>query len=190
MGLAKQMLELIDCSGPHRAPSVMYEPVTSYTSPELLERERRRIFGAGVHFLGLSANVPTPGSWCALDVVDTPLLLCRDRAGEVGLYLNSCRHRGVKLVEGLGEAWRLSCPFHSWTYDLADGRLVAIPEPEGFDQLCRDDHGLIRLPVAEKYGMIFGSPVPGAAIDVDECLGDMAPELASWGFESWVLYTE
>jgi phenylpropionate dioxygenase-like ring-hydroxylating dioxygenase large terminal subunit len=190
MGLAKQMLELIDTSGTHLAPSVMYQPVTSYTSRELLERERREIFGAGVHFLGLSANVATPGSWCAIDVVDTPLLLCRDRSGEVRLYLNSCRHRGVKLVEGLGEASRLSCPFHSWTYDLADGHLVAIPEPEGFDQLCRDDHGLIQLPVAEKYGMIFGSPVPGPAIDVDECLGDMGPELASWGFESWALYTE
>lgn len=190
MELARQMLDLIDRDTTYLAPSVMYEPVESYTSPQLLARERARIFGTGVHFLGLSANVPTPGSWYAMDVVDTPLLVCRDESGAVRLYLNSCRHRGIKLVEGRGEASRLSCPFHSWTYDLSDGRLVAIPEPEGFDQLCREDHGLIELPVAERYGMIFGSPVPGRTVDVDAWLGDLAPELASWGFESWLLHTE
>jgi phenylpropionate dioxygenase-like ring-hydroxylating dioxygenase large terminal subunit len=189
MGLTRQMLELIDSQRTHLAPDIMYEPVSAYTSPDVLERERRRIFGAGAHFLGLSASVPSRGSWRAVDVVDTPLLLWRDKAGRVRLYLNSCRHRGTKIVDGAGQARRLSCPFHAWTYDL-DGRLVAIPEPEGFDQLSRSDHGLIELPVAEKYGMIFGSPVPGRPLDVDDILGGLGPELGSWGFESWSLYTE
>ncbi len=189
MGLAKQMLELIDLKTTHLAPEIMYEPLSAYTSPEVLRSERERIFGSGGHFLGLSANVPEPDSWRSMDLVDTPLLLCRDKTGRVRLYLNSCRHRGVKIVDGSAQAARLSCPFHAWTYDL-DGRLVAVPEPEGFDQLCRADHGLIELPVAEKHGMIFGSPVPGAAIDVDDILGGMGPELGTWDFGSWSLYTE
>jgi choline monooxygenase len=189
MGLAKQMLELIDCKTTHLAPEIMYEPLSAYTSPEVLRSERERIFGSGAHFLGLSANVPEPGSWRSMDLVDTPLLLCRDKTGQVRLYLNSCRHRGVKIVDGSAQAARLSCPFHAWTYDL-DGRLVAVPEPEGFDQLCRADHGLVELPVAEKHGMIFGSPVPGPALDVDDILGGMGPELGTWDFGSWSLYTE
>ncbi len=189
MELAKQMLDLIDRQTTHLAPAIMRESVEAYTSGDVLRRERDLIFGRGTHFLGLSANVPAPGSWRTVDMVDTPLLLWRDRGGRVRLFLNSCRHRGVKVAEGAGRGTRVSCPFHSWTYD-GDGRLVAVPEPEGFDQLCREEHGLVDLPVVEKYGMIFGSPVPGSQPDVDELLCGLGPELASWGFESWSLYTE
>jgi choline monooxygenase len=189
MDLAKQMLDLIDRQTTHLAPAIMEEPVEAYTSGDVLRRERDRIFGRGTHFLGLSANVPAPGSWRTIDVVDTPLLLWRDQAAQVRLFLNSCRHRGVKVAEGAGSGTRLSCPFHSWTYDAA-GKLIAVPEPEGFDQLCREEHGLVELPVAERHGMIFGSPVPGALVDVDGFLGGLAPELATWQFESWSLYTE
>jgi phenylpropionate dioxygenase-like ring-hydroxylating dioxygenase large terminal subunit len=187
--LAKKMLDLIDRKTTHLAPSIMQEDLAVFTSPEVLGRERDLIFGRGPHFLGLSASVPSAGSWRTVDLADSPLLLWRGPTGRIRLHLNSCRHRGVKIAEGSGTATRLSCPFHAWTYD-SDGRLVAVPEPEGFDQLCREDHGLIELPVTEKYGMIFGSPVPGPALDVDEILCGLGPELASWGFESWTLYTE
>jgi phenylpropionate dioxygenase-like ring-hydroxylating dioxygenase large terminal subunit len=189
MELAKKMLDLIDRRTTHLAPSIMHEGLDAYTSSEVLDREQDMIFGRGAHFLGLSASVPSFGSWRTVDLVDSPLLLWRDTTGRVRLHLNSCRHRGVKIAEGAGSAARLSCPFHAWTYD-PDGRLVAVPEPEGFDQLCRAEHGLIELPAAEKYGMIFGSPVSGPAIDVDQILCGLGPELASWGFESWALYTE
>lgn len=187
--IATQMLDLIDRKATHLAPSLMEEPTEVFTSADILQRERTHIFGCGAHFLGLSATVPAPGSWRTMDLVDTPLLLCRDESGTVRLFLNSCRHRGVKIAEGSGITRRLSCPFHAWSYDLA-GRLVAVPEPEGFDQLCRDEHGLVELPVCEKYGMIFGSPMPGPALDADEVLCGLGPELASWSFESWALYTE
>lgn len=189
MDLAKKMIDLIDHKTTHLAPSIMEEDLSAYTSPDVLQRERDMIFGRGAHFLGLTASVPSPGSWRTIDLVDSPLLLWRDGSGRVRLHLNSCRHRGVKIAEGSGNAARLSCPFHAWTYE-ADGRLVAVPEPEGFDQLCREDHGLIELPVAEKYGMIFGSPVPGPSPDVDAILCGLGPELGSWGFGSWALYTE
>jgi len=189
IGLVDKMIDLIDRKTTHLASEIVYEPRTSYTSPDVLARERREIFGQGAHFLGLSANVPEPGSWRTIDIVDTPLLLRRDQHGAVRLFINSCRHRGVKVAEGFGTANRLSCPFHNWTYDL-DGALVSVPESEGFDGLCRDEHGLVELPVAERYGMIFGSPVPGPPIDVEETLCGLGPELATWDFGSWKLYTE
>lgn len=141
-------------------------------------------------FLGLTADIPAPGSWRTLEIVDSPLLLCRDGEGRPRLFLNSCRHRGVRLCEGSGSVRQhFACPFHGWRYDLA-GNLINVPEPEGFEELERREHGLIELPVAEKYGMIFGSPVPGPPLDADAVLCGLGPELAQWGFEKFSLHTE
>ena len=189
MGLAKQMLELIDLKTTHLAPEIMYEPLSAYTSPEVLRSERGADLREWRAFPGSERQRARARLVALYGSGRHPAPALPRQTGRVRLYLNSCRHRGVKIVDGSAQAARLSCPFHAWTYDL-DGRLVAVPEPEGFDQLCRADHGLIELPVAEKHGMIFGSPVPGAAIDVDDILGGMGPELGTWDFGSWSLYTE
>lgn len=187
---ADRMLDLIDRRATDLAPAVMYESTELYADQEHLDKERAAIFATGPLFLGLTADIPSPGSWRALDVVDSPLLLSRDEQNQPRLFLNSCRHRGVKLCTGAGSGRRnFTCPFHAWRYDL-QGNLINVPEPEGFDDLVRADHGLIELPVAEKYGMLFGSPVPGPAIDVDEALGGLGPELAGWHFENFSLHTE
>ena len=189
IALAKRMLDLIDRKTTDLAPSVMLEPMAMYTSPDVLRQERELIFGRSPMFLGMSGDLPGPGTWKSVDIVDTPYLLCRDADGEVQLFLNSCRHRGVKVVDGAGSSANLRCPFHAWTYDLA-GTLIAITEPEGFEGLCKEEHGLISLPVVERYGMIFGAPVPGPPLDADDFLCGLGPELAEWGFERFSLYTE
>ncbi len=188
VALAKRMLDLIDRRATDLAPQLMREPVTAYTSPDVLQRERELIFGRTAMLLGMSADVPEPGSWRTMEIGDSPLLLWRDENGEVQLFLNSCRHRAVRIGEGAGQARSLACPFHGWRY-ACDGSLAGVPEPEGFDELSRPDHGLVRLPVAEKYGLIFGSPTPGPAIEVDTLLQGLGPELGEWGFESFSLYT-
>ena len=189
LGLAKRMLGLLDRRETDLAPTIMYEPTEVYTSAELQQRERDTIFGRTPMFMGLSADIPVAGSWRAFEIADTPLLLCRDRAGVARLHLNSCRHRGVKIAEGAGRTNSLVCRFHGWRYGL-EGALLGVPEPEGFEELCREDHGLIELPSAEKYGMLFGRPTTGAPIDVDELLCGLGPELGDWGFDSYCLYTE
>ncbi len=186
--LAKRMLDLIDRRATDLAPQLMREPVSAYTSPDVLRRERGLIFGRTAMLLGMSADIPAPGSWRTLEIGDSPLLLWRDEDGAVRLYLNSCRHRGVKICEGTGQARSLACPFHGWRY-ASDGSLTGVPEPEGFKGLSRSDHGLVRLPVAEKYGLVFGCPAPGPPIEVDTLLGGLGPELGEWGFESFSLYT-
>jgi phenylpropionate dioxygenase-like ring-hydroxylating dioxygenase large terminal subunit len=187
IGLTRRMIDLLDRRATDLAPAIKYEPIDAYTSTEQLARERSAIFARTPMLIGMSADIPSPGSWRALDLADTPMLLCRDQEGQPRLYLNSCRHRGVKLVEGAGQTPSFTCPFHGWRYDL-DGTLRGVPEPEGFEGLCREEHGLIPLPVAEKYGVIFGCATPGASLDVDELLGGLGPELALWDLGSYSLY--
>ena len=113
------------------------------------------------------------------------MLLTRDAEGTVHAIANACRHRGVRVADGCGQARRLTCPFHAWTYDTA-GQLVGLPTAAGFDGMRREDKGLVQLPVAEGYGLVVGRLRPGPPVDVDELLGPrLAEELALLDFAAW-----
>lgn len=190
MELAKRMLHLIDTSSTDLAPETYEQEIEAFTDPDLFERERQAIFGWSPMFIGMSNELPSPGSYFTRDFADTPFLAVRHQDGKVRLYLNACRHRGARVVtDACGAAQAFSCPFHGWSYDT-DGRLTGVPEPEGFDDIDRHARGLIPLPVAEKYGMIFGCATPGVEIDPDEVLGGLGPELAEWGFEDFEMFGE
>ena len=75
-------------------------------------------------------------------ILDEPIVITRNEAGELGAFANVCRHRGVEVASGQGNTNEFSCPYHGWLYDL-DGRLVGAPymkEAAGFDpKSCRLD---------------------------------------------------
>lgn len=190
LGLAKRMLHLLDTGTTDQAPGTFERNIDAFTDPGIFARERSEVFGRTPMFIGMSSELAGPGSFFTRDIVDTPFLALRDKHGSVRLFLNACRHRGVKLaLAHCGKASRHVCRFHAWAYDL-DGKLVGLPEPEAFEDMDRATRGLIELPVAEKYGMIFGCASPGAEFDIDEALGGLGPELAEWGFENFVVHGE
>lgn len=190
MGLAHRMLNLLDTGTTELAPATYEVPVSRYASHTVHEGERREIWGKTPMFLGMSNEIPKAGDWFARDIVDTPFLAVRHKDGGVRLYLNACRHRGVKVALGHGGNAKLFvCRFHAWCYDH-DGKLVGVPEPEGFTDMDRALRGLVELPVAEKYGMIFGCATPGAAFDIDDVLGGLGPELGEYGFENYTIWGE
>lgn len=184
--LARRTLALLDQKTTDMAAQTMEEPVEAYRSIEQWEQERRVIFGRYPMFAGLSCDLPQPRSWLTFDATGTPMLLCRDLSGRVRAFLNMCRHRGVRVVDsGCGTgARRFTCPFHAWSYDL-DGTLVGITGAEGFTGLDKSTRGLIELPAEERYGMIFVAAHPEAAFSVDEHLGELSEQFASFGFENW-----
>ncbi len=55
------------------------------------------------------------------------VILVRDRKKELHVFLNTCRHRGMKVCRyDDGNTLVFTCPFHGWSYDT-DGRLVGVP---------------------------------------------------------------
>ena len=86
-----------------------------------------------------------------------------------------------RLVEGHGSIGnRLVCPYHSWSYDL-EGRLARVNKEETFGEIDPSCYGLVPLPCEEKYGFVYVAPSPDAAFSIDEHLGDLGPQLGSWG---------
>src|SRR5262249_34448439 len=140
--------------------------------------------------LCLSAALPSPGSYFTVDLCGTPILLTRSTVGRVRALANVCRHRGVRVVDGAGRARRFTCPFHAWVYDL-EGQLVLVPVEGAFEGLCREEKGLVELPVAEGYGLVVGRLRPGPPVDIDAYLGlELAQELALLGLADWEIFRE
>jgi phenylpropionate dioxygenase-like ring-hydroxylating dioxygenase large terminal subunit len=76
-----------------------------------------------------------------------PMLMVRNAAGDINIFQNVCRHRGMILVE---EPVRLrgpiTCPYHAWSYDL-DGNLRRTPHVGGPDIDSHDSVSMCDLPL-------------------------------------------
>ena len=148
-----------------------------YTSSELLDVERRRIFDRSWALVASEEDIPSPGSFLAVTVGTSQLLIVRDEDGGVSAFHNLCRHRGLPLVERNGTFTKfITCPYHQWSYDLT-GSLRRIPQrDEQFADVDLDEWGLRPARIALWRGMLFANPDAGA-LDLVNALGDLAPRL-------------
>lgn len=179
----------IDAGTTDRAAAITRNPVSAYVSEERLARERDLLFRQEPMLIGLSSLVPEPGSYVTDDNTGVPILLLRDRDGTLRAFLNSCRHRGSRLLDGSGKVRRgFACSYHGWTYDM-DGRLTGVPDADSFAGFDIDSCGLIELPSSEADGLIWVRPGGGQPIDPAAHLGGLAAEFASYGFGGYHHYS-
>jgi phenylpropionate dioxygenase-like ring-hydroxylating dioxygenase large terminal subunit len=160
-------------------------PTSDYTDAERWSREMDLIFRRVPLMLALSAELPEPGAYKAMEVMGLPVLITRDKEGAVHAFLNVCSHRGAPVAsEGHGRCARFTCAYHGWTFSN-DGRLLAVTDREKFGDLDKTGYSLKALPCREKAGMIFVSLTPGAPLDLEEYYGSMLDDFEALGFAGW-----
>jgi phenylpropionate dioxygenase-like ring-hydroxylating dioxygenase large terminal subunit len=178
--LLKDMMRMIDNNTTEDAGRIVKNPTSSYVCKDLAKREWETFFENHAQVLGLSGDLPEPGSFMTNNDLGIPILATRDKQGTFHAFVNSCRHRGAILTEDeRGKQHRFACPFHSWTY-ASDGQLLGIRTPKNFGDFDKSCHGLVELPSAEKYGLLVVHPQVDGTFDIDELLGGLAEELESW----------
>ncbi|MEM9270561.1 MAG: aromatic ring-hydroxylating dioxygenase subunit alpha [Pseudomonadota bacterium] len=125
-------------------------PNEHYVDPEIFAEERRSVLFANWSGIGFGKDIPESGDARPVDFLGMPLLLVRDKTGEIGVFQNTCRHRGMILVDAPRKIeGAIRCPYHSWCYSL-DGRLRATPHVGGpghnkHDDVDMDQLGLVRI---------------------------------------------
>ncbi len=178
--LLKEMLAMIDAGTAPDTGRIVKNPTSSYVCKERAQREWETMFENHPQVMGLSGDLPEPGSFLTNNDLGIPILATRDKSGKFHAFVNACRHRGALLTEDeRGKKHRFVCPFHAWTF-ADDGRLLGIREPKMFGEIDKSCHGLVELPSAEKYGLLVIHPQVDGVVDIDALLGDLGPELDSW----------
>ena len=171
------------------ADEVVRIPASAYIDEDLFEREKKQIFRRLPLMVAPSCELPNPGDYKAMDICGVPLLLTRQKDGTVGAFLNMCKHRGNPLAEGTGNATRLTCGYHGWTYKN-DGALVGVASPQDFGAVDKAALCLTRFPVYEHAGLIWATLDPESTLDIADYLCGYDALLSAFGFESWHLFSQ
>ncbi len=143
---------------------------SAYRDPDVFALERRRIWGRCWLYLGHASELASPGDFKLRRIGGRELIFLRDVEGAVRAFYNSCPHRGTAICrEPEGNAKRLRCFYHAWTFDTL-GRLVSLPSPEAYpqDSSFRDRLGLravARLEVLRDFVFVCFDPGAPALVD-------------------------
>ena len=133
------------------------EPVENYLDPDRFAAELKVLQSFPSVYLP-SAAIPNPGDHAARISFGVPLFAVRDHDGRARVFRNSCRHRGMTLVEGPGCSHALVCRYHGWTYRL-DGALTHVPHADAFPDLDVPSRGLVEVDSREVDGLIVVGPL-------------------------------
>lgn len=152
-----------------------------FHSTEIYEQELQQIWARSWVFLAHDSMIPKGGDFIQTYIGEDPVVVVRQRSGEVRAFLNQCRHRGMRLCRAdRGNAKAFMCSFHGWVYNTA-GELVDVPHeetaysPESFD---KKDWGTRQLRLDSYRGFWFGT-WDAEAPTLRDYLGDMA-----WYFDA------
>ncbi|NKB60440.1 MAG: Rieske 2Fe-2S domain-containing protein [Alphaproteobacteria bacterium] len=157
-------------------------PPWVYTSDEFYRREVDRIFMKVWNFMGHIDQVSKSGDYVALEFAGVPFIICRDEAGTLRAFANSCRHRGSKVAIGSGNTKEFMCPYHGWCYSLK-GALTATVDMDATKNFQQSDYGLIPINVDTWGGFIFVNFDPSCE-SLQSYLGDLPDNLASHRLEN------
>lgn len=129
-----------------------------YCDPDIFKIELEKIWYRTWIYVGHTSEIPNRNDFVTKSIGPMPVLMVRDREGEVRLLLNRCPHRGnaVCVVEK-GNRASFTCPYHSWTF-ANDGRLMGYAFPDGYEGVEKSTLGLSAVPrIAIYKGFVFGS---------------------------------
>jgi nitrite reductase/ring-hydroxylating ferredoxin subunit len=119
--------------------------------------------------VGFADRLPSPESRFVYEAPGRSILVCRDRAGALGAFVNACTHRGTRLCTGPGRG-RIQCPYHGWVFGC-DGQLLGATRRAGLPAFDDADYALRPLAARAVGPLVFAHDDPAAAaLDLEPAL--------------------
>ncbi|WP_439816072.1 aromatic ring-hydroxylating oxygenase subunit alpha [Zavarzinia sp. CC-PAN008] len=160
-------------------------PREAYTEPAFYARELERVFRPSWNFVARLDELPNPGDYLVFDLAGESVIVVHGSDGAPRAFVNSCRHRGTRLLEGAGRCGKLiSCPYHAWAFDT-EGHLIATPGMEDVACFDKAEWGLVPVRLETWAGFIFIT-LSAATPPLAEFLGNAPEVFAPYNFGDMV----
>ena len=169
-------------------------PSRYYTDKDIFAAEKEAIFARAWQFAGHTSELPEPGDFITVDLIDEQLFFIRGDDGEIRGFHNVCRHRAHRLLENRGTTGDIICPYHAWRYGR-DGELKHARNSERVPCFDSAAFSLASIKVELFAGCImynldreagsFNDEVPGLADEIRTAapwLDDLIVDHAATGF--------
>lgn len=134
---------------------------SAFTNEELFELEMKYIFENNWVYLAHESQVPDNNDYYTSYIGRQPVILARNKEGDLHCMINSCSHRGAQLCRHKkGNKATYTCPFHGWTFNNS-GKLLKVKDPRhaGYPECFNKEgsHDLKQVKMANYKGFIFAS---------------------------------
>lgn len=151
---------------------------SAFTDEALFELEMKHIFEGNWIYLAHESQIPNNNDYYTTHIGRQPVVIARNRQGQLNAFINACSHRGATLCRHKrGNKATYTCPFHGWTFNNS-GKLLKVKDPEGAGYPeCFNrggSHDLKKVARFESYrGFLFGS-LNNDVLPLTEFLGEAA----------------
>jgi p-cumate 2,3-dioxygenase alpha subunit len=128
-----------------------------FTDSAILEEEKRKVFGHCWLYVGHESELPEPTSYVRRKVAGRYVIFLRNEDGGIGIFFDTCTHRGNSVCRGASGKTRLfTCSYHGWTFNTR-GKLIGVPDRAGYSESFDTSQlGLVSPPRVESYrGLVF-----------------------------------
>lgn len=160
-------------------------PKERYYDPEFFALEVEQLWSRTWQMACRLEEIPGPGDYTTYEILGRSVIVVRGDDGGVRAFENTCRHRGVELVQGPGTCEdHFTCPFHGWCYGR-DGANTRIPMRKSFGagNLRAGDIDLVPVR-CELWGACAWINFDDRAPPLREAIEPAASILDAWQVES------
>jgi len=145
-----------------------------YISDDCFSVSKEKIFACSWQFIGdedlVKEETGTHPFTLLENYLDEPLLLTRDKAGELHCMSNVCTHRGNLMVYEPCKLSQLRCKYHGRLFSL-DGKFISMPEFKEVENFPTEADNLHSLPLFKWGKLLFTSLQP--SVDASEVFKEM-----------------
>ncbi|CAE6748113.1 Rieske 2Fe-2S domain-containing protein [Paraburkholderia nemoris] len=147
-----------------------------FTNADLFELEMKHIFESNWVYLAHESQVADNNDYYTTWIGRQPIVITRDKNGELHAVINACAHKGAMLCRKKhGNKGTFTCPFHGWSF-ANTGKLLKVKDvktteyPVQFN--TNGSHDLKKVARFQSYrGFLFGS-LNADAIPLEDFLGE------------------
>jgi choline monooxygenase len=134
-----------------------------YLKEEYFEQAKEKIFARCWQFVGDTDQVKDPGWVTPVNLlegyINEPLVLSKDKKGDIHCLSNVCTHRGNLIVEFPCKLNDLRCKYHGRRFQL-DGKFLSMPEFKEVKNFPSPSDNLSPLPLFQFGKWLFTSLKP------------------------------